>query len=88
MGVRRAVHEAGLVLARDVSIVTHDDALSYLENGDDVPIFTALRSSVRSAGSLAADMLLSLIAAPQSGPRTRLLEAELIIGRSTGPAAT
>jgi LacI family transcriptional regulator len=88
MGVRRAVHESGLTMARDVSIVTHDDALSYLENGDDVPIFTALRSSVRSAGSLAADMLLSLIAAPQSGPRTRLLEAELIIGRSTGPAAT
>ena len=88
IGVRRAVHDAGLVLARDVSIITHDDALSYLENGDDVPIFTALRSSVRYAGSEAAEMLLSLIALPSHAPKTRLLEADLIIGRSTGPAAT
>jgi LacI family transcriptional regulator len=88
IGVRRAVHEAGLVLARDVSIITHDDALSYLENGDDVPIFTALRSSVRYAGAEAADMLLSLIAIPKNAPKTRLLEADLIIGRSTGPAVT
>ncbi|MEN8684003.1 substrate-binding domain-containing protein [Marivita sp.] len=88
IGVRRAIHEAGLVLARDVSIITHDDALSYLENGGDVPIFTALRSSVRYAGAEAADMLLSLISLPKNAPKTRLLEAELIIGRSTGPAAT
>ena len=86
IGVRRAVQDAGLVLARDVSILTHDDALSYLENADDVPIFSALRSSVRQAGREAADMLLSLIKMPKHPPRTRLLEAELIIGRSTGPA--
>lgn len=86
IGVRRAVHDAGLVLARDVSIITHDDALSYFENSDDVPIFTALRSSVRHAGREAADMLLSLIAVPMTAPKTRLLEADLIIGRSTGPA--
>lgn len=88
IGVRRAIHEAGLVVARDVSIITHDDALSYLENGDDVPIFTALRSSVRFAGTEAAEMLLSLISSPRIAPKSRLLEAELIIGRSTGPAAT
>lgn len=88
IGVRRAIHEAGLVVARDVSIITHDDALSYLENGDDVPIFTALRSSVRFAGTEAAEMLLSLISSPRNAPKSRLLEAELIIGRSTGPAAT
>lgn len=88
IGVRRAIHDAGLVLARDVSIITHDDALSYLENGDDVPIFTALRSSVRQAGSLAANMLLSLIAVSCDTPKTRLLEADLIIGRSTGPASS
>ncbi len=86
IGVRRAVQEAGLILARDVSIITFDDALSYLENGDDVPIFTALRSSVRFAGREAADMLLSLISSPMSEPKSRLLEADLIIGRSTGPA--
>ena len=52
------------------------------------PHLTALRSSVRYAGREAADMLLSLISMPKGAPKTRLLEAELIIGRSTGPAPT
>jgi LacI family transcriptional regulator len=60
--------------------------LSYLKNGADVPIFTATRSSVREAGRLAAEMLLAQIANPDLGPQSRLLEAELIIGQSTGPA--
>lgn len=86
IGARRAIHEAGLELARDVSVITFDDDLSYLRNGDDVPIFTALRSSVRYAGREAATMLLTLINTPDAAPMSRLLEAELIIGRSTGPA--
>ncbi len=86
LGVRRAVEERGLKLGRDVSIIIHDDELSYLRNGDDVPIFTATRSSVREAGRQTAEMLLDLIARPQMAPQSRLLEAELIIGQSTGPA--
>lgn len=86
MGVRRAVEGAGLVLGRDVSIIIHDDELSYMRNGIDLPIFTATRSSVREAGRLAAEMLLDLIANPETAQRERLLEAELIIGQSTGPA--
>jgi LacI family transcriptional regulator len=35
IGVRRAVQERGLRLGRDVSVVTFDDALSYLGNDDD-----------------------------------------------------
>ena len=86
MGARRAVESAGLVVGRDVSIIIHDDDLSYMKNGEDVPIFTATRSSVREAGRLAAEMLLGLIAHPEDAPKQRLLEAELIIGQSTGPA--
>jgi LacI family transcriptional regulator len=41
---------------------------------------------VREAGRLAADLLLGIIAHPETAPETRLLEAELIIGQSTGPA--
>ena len=63
----------------------HDDDLSYMKNGEDVPIFTATRSSVREAGRLTAEMLLGLIAHPEDTPQQRLLEAELIIGQSTGP---
>jgi len=86
MGVRRAIESVGLVLGLDVSVIIHDDDLSYMKNGEDVPIFTATRSSVREAGRLAAEMLLSLIADPVGAPQHRLLEAELIIGQSTGPA--
>ena len=77
---------AGLRIGRDVSVIIHDDELSYLRNGEDVPIFTATRSSVREAGRLAAEMLLDIIAHPETAPPQRLLEAELIIGQSTGPA--
>jgi LacI family transcriptional regulator len=86
MGVRRACETDGLRIGRDVSIIIHDDELSYMRNGEDVPIYTATRSSVREAGRLTAEMLLDIIAHPDSPPQHRLLEAELIIGQSTGPA--
>lgn len=86
LGARRAIEEMGLRMGKDVSIITHDDVLSYLQNGGDVPIFTATRSSVRDAGRMLAEMLLNAIANPQQGPQHKLLEAELMVGRSTGPA--
>ena len=86
LGVRRAIEEAGLVMGRDVSVITHDDDLSYLRNGDNVPIFTATRSSVREAGRLIARMLINQIRNPGLAPENQLLETELVVGRSTGPA--
>ncbi|SEW13293.1 transcriptional regulator, LacI family [Cognatiyoonia koreensis] len=86
LGARRAIEERGIVMGRDVSVVTHDDNLSYLQNGVDVPIFTATRSSVREAGRRAAEMLLDQIAHPKAPLTTTLLEAELMVGQSTGPA--
>jgi LacI family transcriptional regulator len=86
MGIRRAIEGAGRRMGRDVSVIIFDDELSYLRNGTDLPIFTAIRSSVREAGRIAAQMLLDLIRNPGSLPQHRLLEAELIIGQSTGPA--
>ena len=86
LGVRRAIEDAGLVMGRDVSVLTHDDVLSYLRNGADIPIFTSTRSSVRDAGRLLAEMLLAEIAEPSDTPPNLLLEAELMVGLSTGPA--
>lgn len=86
MGVRRAVEARGLTIGREVSLVTHDDGLSYLPNGSpDTPIFTATHSSVRNAGHLAARGLLGLISNPDCGPWQTLLEAPLTIGPSSGP---
>ncbi len=86
IGVRRALEEAGLQMGRDISVIAHDDDLSYLKNGQDVPIFTATRSSVRDAGEMAAEMLIQRIKSPGAPVHKRLLEAELVVGRSTGPA--
>ncbi|WP_417269730.1 substrate-binding domain-containing protein [Celeribacter sp.] len=86
IGVRRACEEANLKLGRDVSLVIHDDDLSYLRNGTSEPIYTATRSSVRLAGRICADMLMRRIANPSAPPEHRLLDAELIIGHTHGPA--
>jgi LacI family transcriptional regulator len=85
IGVRRAIHEAGLVMGRDLSVIVHDDDLSYFRNDGDVPIFTATRSSVREAGRQCASILLDTVAGERA-PVQRLLEAELTLGQSTGPA--
>lgn len=85
LGVRRAIEDAGFKLGTDVSVITHDDDISYLPNGTDVPIFTCTRSSVSDAGKLLAHMLINKIANPNEDCEPKLLEAELIIGQSTGP---
>ncbi|TPE52255.1 substrate-binding domain-containing protein [Amaricoccus solimangrovi] len=84
-GALRAVSEAGLRLGADISIVTHDDELSHMSNAGPVPLFTATRSSIRAAGRRAAEMLIALIEQPGAATRSELWEADLTIGRSTGP---
>ncbi|MCI2398507.1 substrate-binding domain-containing protein [Aliiroseovarius subalbicans] len=86
IGVRRAIEELGLVMGRDVSVITHDDELSYFRNGGDTRLYTATRSSVREAGKRSAEMLLDMIH-NQTGPQELLLEAELTLGQSTGPTS-
>lgn len=86
IGVQRAIGEAGLRMGTDVSVVTHDDALSYLRNGDELPLFTATRSSVRDAGMRCAEMLIERVKNPENALAQELWEAELILGQSTGRA--
>ncbi|WP_341861761.1 substrate-binding domain-containing protein [Gymnodinialimonas sp. 57CJ19] len=90
VGVRRAAGERGLRTGRDVSIICHDDVLSYMDN-DGInapkgPAFTATRSSIRDAGQRCAEILLSLIDNPNQPPVQELWETDLTLGRSTGPA--
>jgi len=86
LGIKRAIAQAKLEMGRDVSVIIHDDELSYFHNHGEVPQFTATRSSVRSAGELGAQMLIDLVGQAVLAPQSRLLEARLTIGASTGPA--
>lgn len=84
LGVRRAVEERGLRLGHDISIATFDDCLSYLRNGAETPIFTAVQSSVRDAGAALAEMLIDRIKDPSAAPTECLWETEFVVGSSTG----
>ena len=86
IGTRRAISDAGKIMGRDISVIIHDDDLSYLKNGGDIPIFTAARSSVRQAGRLCAELLWDVIHSPTSNYKNILLESELMVGQSTAPA--
>lgn len=90
LGALRAVRELGLEPGRDVSILTHDDDLTYLPNvgpgdGRAGPLFTATRSSIRAAGQRCAEMLIARIRDPSGPPRRELWQADFLIGSSTGP---
>jgi len=85
-GVRRALDAADLKIGKDVSLIIHDDDLSYLRNGNSEPIYTATRSSVRQAGRICAEILMDMIVNPNRPAQHVLLDAELIIGHTTGPA--
>ncbi len=85
LGVRHALAECGLRIRDDVSVITHDDELSYFDNAGSVPQFTSTRYSVREAGLRGAQMLLDLIAQGEIGPQQQLMHAELVIGSSTAP---
>jgi LacI family transcriptional regulator len=87
MGAARAIADAGLKLGEDVSVITHDDVLSYIRNGEvEAPLFTATTSSIRAAGRHTAEMLLALIDAPNAPPPSVVWDTEFVLGRSTGPA--
>ncbi len=86
LGISRAISECGLTMGRDVSVITHDDATSFLPNYGQVPLFTSTTSSVRAAGGRLAELFIDLIEHRIDGPVTELWETEMVLGTSTGPA--
>jgi len=85
IGIRRAAGERGLRMGRDISVICHDDELSYLNNDIGGPAFTATRSSIRAAGRRCAEILIELIRNPNCPPIQELWDVDLTVGHSTGP---
>ncbi|MEM7463707.1 MAG: substrate-binding domain-containing protein [Pseudomonadota bacterium] len=86
MGVLRALTDCGLRAGSDVSIVTHDDQLSFLHKPGEIPFFTSTRSSINKAGRRCGELLISYIKSRESRPDSELWETELVVGSSSGPA--
>lgn len=82
MGTIRALHEAGLRVPDDVSVLGFDDIQSAAYQ---VPSLTTIRQPLQKMGSTAAQLLLKkLIGEPI--PESIMVEPELVVRESTAPA--
>lgn len=92
MGAVRALSEAGLRPGADISLLTYDDQLSFLQStppagrgvsSAEVPYFTSMRSSIWAAGRRVGEMLLDQIKHKTAVPEQEIWEAELVVGTTT-----
>lgn len=81
MGSIRALHEAGLHVPSDVSILGFDDIQSAAYQ---VPSLSTIRQPLRKMGSTAAQMLLKKLSGEQT-PDLVQVEPELVVRESTAP---
>jgi LacI family transcriptional regulator len=81
IGAIRALHEAGLQVPRDVSVVGFDDILSAEFH---VPSLTTIRQPLAHMGQLATRILLERIADPgKLYPPSILVKPQLVVREST-----
>ena len=86
IGAIRALHEAGLSVPHDVSVVGFDDIQSAAYA---TPSLTTVRQPLADMGRRGAEILLSRIQDREKEyPGEVLMEPELIVRESTGPAPT
>ena len=83
IGAIRALHEAGMRVPRDVSIVGFDDVQSAAFQN---PALTTVRQPLRTMGMLAAEAIVRQIATPSEHPSSRqvMVDPELVVRESTG----
>jgi DNA-binding LacI/PurR family transcriptional regulator len=83
-GAIRALHEAGMRVPHDVSVIGFDDVLSAPYG---IPSLTTIRQPLRDMGKMGAECLLHRINHPEASyPRQVILQPELVVRESTGPA--
>ena len=83
LGVLRALNEAGISVPRDVSVVGFDDQP---EAGYFSPPLTVIRQDFEELGRRCMDMMLAALEGGE-GPRTLVVEPELVLRSSTAPPA-
>ncbi len=85
VGAIRALHEAGLQVPRDVSVIGFDDVLSAPFG---IPSLTTIRQPLRAMGQAGAEALLNRINHPKApyAPKV-IMEPELVVRESTSRAS-
>lgn len=79
LGIYRAARSFGLTIGRDISVIAHDDVISFLSADNMVPSLTATRSSMRAAGKRCADMLMDILDGKSPSDVHELWPVELIL---------
>lgn len=83
VGAIRAIKETGLRVPEDISVVGFDDIR---EAAYHLPSLTTVRQPMRKIGTLAAEALIDRIEGSNGHESGILVEPELVIRESTGPA--
>lgn len=87
MGVVQAVHEKGLRIPEDISIVVFDDAYTSLPQ-DYSNYFTSIQQNAVQVGSFAVEVLFQRKQNPQLSQQEILLPGNMLIRQSTAPVLT
>ncbi len=85
LGVSRAIRNKGYQLGKQISLITHDDVFPYLNASNMVPSMTTTRSSMRSAATRIAEMLVRVLDGEPVDAIHELWPVELIVRQSSGP---
>lgn len=81
-GALQAIHEAGLRVPEDVSVIGFDDTLAAFLT----PLLTTVRLPARGLGSLAARLVIDQIeSGGAAADQSLALDAEFVVRRSTAP---
>lgn len=83
LGANRRFRDAGIVVGRDVSIVSHDDGLSSLKTENFSVPLTVTRSPIRIAGQEIGKMLIEQSLGASISALQKVVQAELVVRAST-----
>jgi DNA-binding LacI/PurR family transcriptional regulator len=86
VGAIRALHEAGLRVPDDVSVIGFDDVLGAPFG---IPSLTTIRQPLREMGKAGAEFLINRINLPKAPyPQKVVMQAELVVRESTAKASS
>lgn len=83
LGMRRAIRDHGMTIGKDVSVISYDDGLPYLDCSKLNPALTTVYSSIRQAGYEITRHLHRIIQTGGEYKVRKILDVDLIVRGST-----
>ncbi|MGB0361391.1 MAG: substrate-binding domain-containing protein, partial [Endozoicomonas sp.] len=83
LGIRRAIRDHNMTIGKEVSVITYDDGLPYLDSGKFNPALTTVYSPLRQAGYEITEHLHQIIQSGGQYKIHKIIEVDLIVRGST-----